>query len=70
LIFDPRFCAKQAERKVELALLVARPAIDVLDRMLEGTDRADDVGQHRLFAAAMSEIVGERRAQGLAILDQ
>ena len=61
---------KQAEREIELALLRLRPAVELLARVFQRADAADDIGEHRLFAAAMAEILRQGSAEAFRVVDQ
>ena len=62
LELDPGLRAEQSEREQDRALLSPRPFLDRLDRVIDRRDRTGNVGEHRLLAAAMAEIL----AQGIA----
>jgi hypothetical protein len=67
LVFHPGARTEQAQRELHRASLPPHPAVDVLQRVAKGRDRAGDVGQHRLDRAAVAEVLRQRVTERFAV---
>ena len=69
---EPQFSLgpQQSERECGLALFRLGPFVEMLEAIFAEIDAADDVGHHRLVAAAIAEILVHRLAQIFAVIDE
>ena len=68
LIFHPGLRPQQAKGELHRTLVLRGPCVQMLDCVIDRADRAGDIGDHRLLAAAVPEILRQRLAETIGIV--